>query len=194
MIRIQRASPGWVGGARALVVAVAVVSSACEGGGPMDAVTDLASDPAVWHADADKVASALPQSVTSFKAADPAAPFNTSYRTGPVFGASRTYQDGPRELVVRVAAGNIRERATALARGHAAPGTTFTTRQATVHGEPAAVHWDAVGKTAEVVFVLRRRYVVVAHLTLARGDDEAVQLAEAMDVGPIQGLELSGLR
>lgn len=160
----------------------------------MDAVVDLGTDPAVWHADADKVASVLPQAVTSFKPSDPPDPFNTSYRTGPVFGASRTYHDGPRELVIRVEAGNVRARAAELARGHAAPGTTFTSRQATVHGETAAVHWDAGGKVAEVVFVLRRRYVVFAHLTLARGDDEAVQLAEAMDVGPIESLELPGLR
>jgi hypothetical protein len=190
MIGIQRAAAF----SRTVVVVVATCAVACDGTGPIDAVTDLALDAGVWRDDADKVAGVLPQVVTSFKASDAPAPFHTSYRTGPVFGASRTYHDGARELIVRVEAGNIRERAASLARGHANPGTTFVTREASVHGEPAAVHWDAVGKTAEVVFVLRRRYVVQLHVVLARGDDEAVQLAEAMDVGPIQSLDLPGLR
>jgi hypothetical protein len=175
-------------------VIAATACAACEGNGPMDAVIDLGTDSAVWSADAEQVGAALPQSVASFKASDAPSPFHTSYRTGPVFGASRTYHDGPRELVVRVEAGNIRERAAALARGHANPGTTFATREASVHEERASVHWDATGKAAEVVLVLRRRYVLDLHLTLASSDDEAVQLAGAMDVQPIRALALAGLR
>jgi hypothetical protein len=168
--------------------------AACDGHGPLDTVADTAMDAAVWHEDAVKILAALPKVVAGFKPSEAAAPFNTSYRTGPVFGASCTYGDGPRGLVVRIESGNIRDRYAALAKGHANPGEAFVTREVTVHGLPAVVHWNSLGKTADVVYVLQRRFIVELHLVPARSDDDIVQLAEAMDVGPLMALGLDGTK
>lgn len=179
------------------VAAVAVACAAlaaCDGDGPLDTVIDTGADPAVWHEDAAKVLDVLPKLVTSFKPSEAAAPFNTSYRTGPVFGASCTYADGPRQLVVRVESGNIRDRFATLARGHANTGESFVTHDATVHGQRATVHWNGPGQTADVVYVLQRRFIVELRLVPARSDDEVVQLAEAMDVAPLTALALAGVK
>ncbi len=168
--------------------------SACDSDGPLDSVIDTRADPAVWHDDAAKVLDVLPKVVTSFKPSEAAAEFNTSYRTGPVFGASCTYADGPRQLVVRVESGNIRERFATLARGHANTGESFVTHDATVHGQKATVHWNGPGQTADVVYVLQRRFIVELRLVPARSDDEVVQLADAMDVAPLTALVLAGLK
>lgn len=179
----------------ATVAAVALAAlSACDGDGPLDSVIDTGADPAVWHEDAAKVLGALPKVVTSFKPSEAAAPFNTSYRAGPVFGASCTYADGPRQLVVRVESGNIRDRFATLARGHANAGESFVTHEATVHGQKATVHWNGPGQTADVVYVLQRRFIVELRLVPTRSDDEVVQLAEAMDVAPLTALVLAGLK
>jgi hypothetical protein len=180
----------------ALSVAVtpALFACACDGDGPLDSVIDTAADPAVWHDDAAKILDVLPKGVTSFKPSEAAAPFNTSYRTGPVFGASCTYADGPRQLVVRVESGNIRERFATLAKGHANAGESFVTREVTVHGQKAMVHWNGLGRTADVVYVLQRRFIVELRLVPARSDDDVVQLAEAMDVAPLTALVLAGMK
>jgi hypothetical protein len=177
-----------------LALLLPLLAIACDRDGPLDTVADTATDAAVWHEDAMKILAVLPKVVAGFKPTEAAAPFNTSYRTGPVFGASCTYGDGPRGLVVRVESGNIRERYASLAKGHANPGESFVTREATVHGLPAVVHWNGIGKTADVVYVLQRRFIVEMHLVPTRSDDELVQLAEAMDVAPLTGLTLDGVK
>lgn len=180
---------------RALVFAAtcAAFAAACDRDGAIDTITDTSLDPAVWRADGQKVSGALPRVVTSFKPSEGADAFATSYRTGPVFGGSCTYADGARQLVVRVESGNIRERAATLAKGHANPGESFVTRDATVHGKHATVHWNGIGKTAEVIFVLQRRLLVQLVLVPAKGDEEIVQLAESMDVGPLEALVFDGV-
>jgi hypothetical protein len=167
---------------------------ACDNDGPLDNVADVTLDAAVWQSDATKILAVLPQVVASFKPSEAAAPFTTTYRTGPVFGASATYADGPRQLVVRVESGNIRERAATLAKGHANRGEAFVTTEVTVHGQKASVHWNGVGKTADVVYVLQRRFIVELRVVPAISDDEIVHLAEAMDIGPLQTLSLEGLK
>jgi hypothetical protein len=179
----------------ALSVALApALVCACDSDGPLDSVIDTTANPSVWHDDAAKILDVLPKVVTSFKPSDAATPFNTSYRTGPVFGASCTYADGPRQLVVRVESGNIRERFATLAKGHANAGESFVTREATVHGQKATVHWNGLGLTADVVYVLQRRFIVELRLVPARSDDDVVQLAEAMDVAPLTALVLAGMK
>jgi hypothetical protein len=177
----------------ALAAALATLGG-CDRDGPLDTVADSTLDAAVWHDDAMKMLAVLPRVVTSFKPTEGAAPFNTSYRSGPVFGASCTYADGPRQLVVRFEGGNIRERFATLAQGHANAGEAFVTRDATVKGEKATVHWNGPGQTADVVYVLQRRFLVELRLVPARSDDEVVQLAEAMDVAPLGALALVGVK
>jgi hypothetical protein len=168
--------------------------AACDRDGPLDTIADLTTDAAVWHEDASKILAALPKVVASFKPIEGAAPFSTSFRTGPVFGASCTYGDAARQLVVRVESGNIRERFDALAKGHANAGEAFVTREATVRGQKAVVHWNGLGQTADLVYVLQRRFIVELRVVPARGDDEVVQLAEAMDVAPLMALALDGVK
>lgn len=175
-------------------LAAALGLAGCDHDSPLDTVVDSAQDAAVWHDDAMKILAALPRVVASFKPSEAAAPFTTSYRTGPVFGASATYAaDGGRQLVIRVESGNIRDRAATLAKGHANPGEAFASSEVTVHGQKAALHWNSLGRTADVVYVLQRRFVVELRVVPAQSDDEVVQLAEAMDVGPLQGLVLEGV-
>jgi hypothetical protein len=178
----------------ALSVVPVTLLVACDTEGPLDTVADTSADAALWHDDATKMVAALPGVVASFKPSEAAAPFNTSYRTGPVFGASCTYAEGSRQLVVRVESGNIRERFATLARGHANAGESFVTRDATVHGHKAIVHWNAPGQTADLVYVLQRRFIVELRLVPARTDDEIVGLAEAMDVNPLTTLVLAGVK
>jgi hypothetical protein len=176
----------------ALILSLAL--PACDRDGPLDTVADTQADPALWHEDAARILAALPKVITSFQPSEAAAPFNTSYRTGPVFGASCTYAEGSRQLVVRVESGNIRERFATLARGHANAGESFVTREATVRGQKAVVHWNGPGRTADVVYVLQRRFIVELRLVPARSDDEVVQLAEAMDVTPLTAVVLAGVK
>ena len=177
----------------ALLFAAVVALASCDSDGAIDTISDTSLDPAIWRADGQKVSGALPRVVASFKPSEGADAFATSYRTGPVFGGSCAYADGARQLVVRVESGNIRERAAALAKGRANPGESFITRDATVHGKHATVHWNGIGKTADVVFVLQRRLLVQLVLVPAKGEDEAVQLAESMDVGPLEALVFDGV-
>jgi hypothetical protein len=183
---------------RALLFAFAAtcaarLACACDSDGAIDTISDASVDPAVWRADGQKISSALPRVVASFKPSEGADAFATSYRTGPVFGGSCTYADGARQLVVRVESGNIRARAATLAKGHANPGESFVTHDATVHGGRATVHWNGIGKTAEVVFLLQRRLLVQMVLVPAKGEEEIVQLAESMDVAPLQALAFDGV-
>jgi len=171
-----------------------VGASGCDDDGAIDSVTDMSLDPGVWKGDSLKVSGALPQAVGTFKPNEAVNTYASSYRTGPVFGAGCTYADGPRQLVVRVEGGNIRERAATLAKGHANPGESFVTRKVTVHGHPATLHWNGVGKTGDVVFVLKRRLVVQLQLVPASSDDEVVRLADAMDVAPLEALVLDGIK
>jgi hypothetical protein len=173
---------------------VSIALAACDRDGPLDTVADLNTDAAVWHDDAAKVLAALPKVLASFKPVEGAAPFSTSYRTGPVFGASCTYGDGSRQLVVRVESGNIRDRFDTLAKGHANTGEAFVTHEATVRGQKAIVHWNGLGQTADLVYVLQRRFIVELRVVPSRGDDEVVQLAEAMDVAPLMALALDGVK
>ena len=180
---------------RAAVVsaALALALAGCDRDGAVDAVTDPGLDSAVWRQDGVKLSAALPQSVGTFKPSDPVNSYATSYRTGPVVGASCTYADGRRQLVVRVESGNIRERAATLANGRANPGESFVSRPVTVRGHAATLHWNETGKTGDVVYVLQRRYVVQLQLVPARSGDEVVQLASAMDVAPLEALVLDGI-
>jgi hypothetical protein len=175
-------------------MACAVCTVACESDGPLDTIADTTLDPGVWRADGQKILGALPRVVASFKPAEAADAYSTSYRTGPVFGASCTYADGARQLVLRVESGNIRERAATLAKGHANPGESFVTHDATVHGARATVHWNGIGKTADVVFVLQRRLLVQVVLVPAKGEEELLQLAESMDIGPLEALAFDGVK
>jgi len=178
---------------RALLFAAAALLAGCDSDGAIDTIADTRADPAVWRADGQKISGALPRVVASFKPSEGADAFFTSYRTGPVFGGSCDYADGARQLVVRVESGNIRERAATLAKGRANPGESFVTLDATVHGSRAKVHWNGLGKTADVVFVLQRRLLVQLVLVPARSQDEIVQLAESMDVAPLQALVFDGV-
>jgi len=168
---------------------------ACDRETPLDTVVDTAVDPAVWHADAQKIAAVLPPRVGTFVPSEGADPFTTSYGSGPVFGASCAYADGARQLTVRVESGNIRSRATtALApRAGATSDTKSVTRAATVHGRPATQRWDAIGRLGEVTFLVARRYLVHLRLVPAASDAEALALAESIDLGPLEALALDGV-
>jgi hypothetical protein len=179
--------------AAALVLACAC-ASACERDGADDTVTDLGLPASVWNGDAAKIQAVLPKAVTTFKPSEAAMPFTTSYRTGPVFGASCAYADGSRGLVIRVEGGNLRERYATLAKGHANAGESFVTRETLVHGQKAVVHWNATGRTADVVYALNHKLVVELRLVPAQSDEDVVQLADAMDVGPLSALALDGVK
>ena len=176
-----------------LRVGLALALVACDKSAAIDTVADAGLPAAVWHADADRVALALPKRVGAFLPSEAAEPFSTSYATGPVFGASCTYADGPRQLTVRIETGNVKARAAAaldLRSGAKGPRTPHET---TVHGRPAVARWDASARAAEVTFVLSRRYLVDVRLVPASGDGEATALAEAVDLAPLESLSLDGL-
>lgn len=175
-----------------LLFASVGVLVACTGDGPLDTVSDTALDPSIWKADGEKVAASLPRAVGDFKAPKDAVPFWTSYGSGPVFGADATYAEGPRELVVHVESGNIRQRAATAEHGHANPGESFTTTEVTVQGKRATLHWNGIGKTGDVVFVVDRRFLVQMHLMPSKSSDEIVHLAEAFDVASMRALVLEG--
>ena len=165
---------------------------ACTGDGPLDTVSNTTLDSSVWRADSQKIAAALPHAVGDFKAPKDPDPFWTSYGSGPVFGADATYAQGSREVVVHVESGNIRQRVANAEHGHANPGESFTTSEVTAHGKRATLHWNSVGKTGDVVFVVDRRFLVQMRLMPSKSADEIVSLAEAFDVSQLPGLALEG--
>jgi hypothetical protein len=180
---------------RTSVVALllAAASVACASDSPLDTIANTSLDPAVWRGDGDKVLAVLPLVVGTFKPSEAASAFATSFGTGPVFGAECTYADGPRQLVLRIESGNIRERASKAEVGHANKGESFTTREVMVHGKRAVLHWNAIGKTGDVVFVVDRRLLFQLRLVPARSDDEVVQLANAIDTAPFVRLVFEGV-
>jgi hypothetical protein len=181
------------GGVRAVFLfAFLGALAACTGDGPLDTVSDTTLDSSVWRADGQKVAAALPHAVGDFKASKDPAPFWTSYGSGPVFGADATYAQGSREVVVHVESGNIRQRVTSAEQGHANPGESFTTSQVSVHGKRATLHWNGIGKTGDVVFVVDRRFLVQMRLMPSKSADEIVSLAETFDVAQLPALALEG--
>lgn len=178
---------------RAVVLfALTFAAVACTGEGPLDTVTDTALDASVWRADGEKIAASLPRAVGDFRASRDPAAFWTSYGSGPVFGADATYAQGSREVVVHVESGNIRQRAAAAEHGHANPGESFTTSEVTVHGKRAVLHWNGIGKTGDVVFVVDRRFLVQMRLMPSNASDEIVRLADAFDVASMRALVLDG--
>lgn len=178
----------------AALLASAVLTLGCSRSGAVDTVSDVTLDAAVWREDGDRILGALPKVLASFKPSEAASSFSTSYSTGPVFGAACTYADGPRQLVLRIESGNIRERAAARMKGTTTPGESFVTREVTVHGQKGAVHWSGVGRSADVVFVVQQRFLVELRLVPAATQDEAVQLAEGMNLGPLEALTLAGVQ
>jgi len=181
--------------ARLALVAVAILSGACDSETPLDTVADTSLDAAVWRADSRKIAGVLPGRVASFAPSEGADPFFTSYGAGPVFGASCAYADGNRQLIVRVESGNIRSRATAALdpRGEAGTDARFATRPARVHGRPALNRWSEGGRVGEVTFLVARRYLVEVRVVPASNDSEAISLAESIDVTLLEGLTLEGV-
>jgi hypothetical protein len=178
---------------RAVVLfALLVAPAACTGDGPLDTVSDTTLDSSVWRGDGQKIAAALPRAVGDYKAPKDPEPFWTSYGSGPVFGADATYAQGSREVVVHVESGNIRQRVAGAEHGHANPGESFTTSEVTVHGKRATLHWNGVGKTGDVVFVVDRRFLVQMRLMPSKSADEIVSLAESFDVAPLRALVLEG--
>jgi hypothetical protein len=177
---------------RAVLIAGLVTVAACDKDGALDTVADSGLPSAVWRADAERIATALPKRVRSFAPSEAAEPFSTSYATGPVFGASCTYADGRRQLTVRIETGNVKVRAAAAldVRAEAGPAPY----EATVHGRPAVVRWDPSAHTGRVTFVLARRYLVDVRLDPAAAQAEAVSVAEALDLAPIEALVLDGTR
>jgi hypothetical protein len=164
---------------------------ACDRDGALDTVVDSGLPPAVWHADAERVVSALPKRVGSFAPIEGAEPFSTSYATGPVFGAGCTYADGPRQLTLRIETGNVKARAAAAFEGRA--GAKPAPHEVTVHGRPAAARWDAIARAAEVTFLVARRYLVQVRLVPAASEAEVLAMAEAFDVAPLEALVLDGV-
>jgi hypothetical protein len=181
--------------ARGVLVAVALLSDACDSDTPLDTVADTSLDAAVWRADSQKIAATLPARVASFAPSEGADPFYTSYSAGPVFGASCAYADGDRQLIVRIESGNIRSRATAALdlRGEAGTDGRFVSREVKVHGHPALQRWSAGGRVGEVTFVVARRYLVEVRLVPAANDSEALSLAESMSMASLASLTLDGV-
>jgi hypothetical protein len=62
-----------------------------------------------------------------------------------------------------------------------------------VHGKRAVLHWNALGKTGDVVFVVQRRILLQLRLVPALTDDEVVKLADALDLAPFEGLVFDGV-
>jgi hypothetical protein len=174
---------------------VAVLTGACDADTPLDTIADTSLDGAVWRADSRKIAAVLPGRVASFVPSEGADPFYTSYGAGPVFGASCAYADGDRQLIVRIESGNIRSRATAALdpRGEAGTDAKFASHPGKVRGRPALQRWSAGGRVGEVTFLVARRYLVEVRVVPAANESEAVSLAEAIDLAPLEGLTLDGV-
>ena len=177
------------------LVAAAVLSGACDTDTPLDTVADTSLAAAVWRADSLKIAAILPARVVSFAPSEGADPFYTSYGHGPVFGASCAYADGDRQLIVRIESGNIRSRAMAALDpgGEAGTDARFASRPVKVHGRPALQRWSAGGRVGEVTFLVARRYLVEVRVVPAAKESEALSLAEAIDVTPLEALTLDGV-
>jgi hypothetical protein len=177
-----------------LLPALAALLLACDRETPLDTVADTTLDPAVWRADAAKISAALPPRVAAFAPTEGADPFYTSYGTGPVFGSSCAYADGPRQLVVRIESGNIRARATAaLDPRNAGADGTFVARPVNVRGHPAVQRWSAGGRASEVTFLVARRYLVQVRVVPATDDSEAASLAASIDTAALEALTLEGV-
>jgi len=187
--------------ARVSALLLLLLTPACDRDGALDTVADPRADPAVWQADADKVAGALPKRVGAFAPAEGADPFHTSYATGPVFGASCVYADGARQLAVRIESGNVKARAGVALRAHPASSASsaysadpkVVSHEASVHGHAAVVRWQPTAKIGEVSFVVARRFLVQVRLVPAASEDEAVATAEAVDLSGFDGLSLQGV-
>ncbi|HEY3816342.1 MAG TPA: hypothetical protein VGL81_04180 [Polyangiaceae bacterium] len=178
-----------------LTVGLAVLSTGCDDATPLDTVADTSLDPGVWRADSRKIAAVLPARVGSFVPLEGADPFYTSYGAGPVFGASCTYAEGDRQVIVRVESGNIRARARAALDpgGEAGTDPKFQSHAAKVQGRPALQRWSDAGRASEVSFLVARRYLVQVRVVPATSDSEASTLAEAIDVKPLESLALDGV-
>lgn len=175
-----------------LLAVLGATTAACTGDGPIDTVSDTRLDPSVWRADAQKIVAALPRAVGDYKVSKDPDPFWTSYGSGPVFGADATYARGSTEMTVHVETGNIRQRVGEAEHGRANPGESFATSQVTVHGKRAVLHWNSIGRTGDVVFVVDRRFMVQMRLMPSKSANDVVGLAEAFDVAPLQSLSLEG--
>jgi hypothetical protein len=177
------------------LVALALALAACDRDGPLDTVSDSTLDAAVWRGDGQKISAAMPHAVGAFVPVEGVDAFSTSYSTGPVFGASCTYGDGARQLTVRVESGNIRVHAASLDTrpGVVASDSGFVTRQAVVHGRPAALRWSEKARTGEVTFLVQRRFLVEVRVSPATSADEAVSLASSIDLAPLESLVLDGV-
>jgi hypothetical protein len=177
-----------------VTLGVALALAACDRESPLDTVADPTADAGIWRADAERIAGALPRRVASFVPTEGVDPFYTSYGTGPVFGASCAYADGDRQIVVRVESGNIRSRArAALDLPIAASDSAFVAHQAKVRAYPAVQRWSSGGRVGEVTFLVARRYLVRVRLVPATNESEVRNLAETIDLGPLEGLALDGV-
>jgi hypothetical protein len=166
-----------------------IALTACDRNGPVDSVEDTAADARVWLDDARKISATLPARIGAFDVSDAAAPFFTSYSTGPVFGSSCTYAHDGRQLVVRIESGNIRSRAASAFDA----GTGGGARAGTVHGYPALIRWGDISRVGEVTLLVARRYLVDVRLVPANGDAEVIRLAESLDTGALEALVLEGV-
>ena len=166
----------------------------CGRQGALDTVADSNADPRVWQDDAQRIAGALPRAIGPFTPREAADPFWTSYRTGPVFGVSGVYASAGRQLLVRVETGNIAARAAAALDPKAAIDGRPAGRETTVKGTPALVRWSDKGRESEVTFIVARRYLVQLRLVPATNEGETVGLAEGLDLGPLEGLALDGVK
>jgi hypothetical protein len=182
---------------RTVPLALLALLAACGRPGALDTVADTSADPTVWRGDAQKIASVLPTKIGAFAPSEAADPFWTSYRTGPVFGASCVYAEAGRQLTVRVETGNIAARAATALDPKPGPDdrpTGSEVREVTVKGAPGVSRWDERGRTGEVTFVVARRYLVQLRLVPGATAGETMALAEGIDVGPLAALALDGVR
>jgi hypothetical protein len=159
----------------------------------LDTVADTSADPAVWHRDADTIAGALPRTIGTFAPREAVDPFVTSYRTGPVFGATCVYADGGRQVLLRIESGNIAARSVAALDPRATEGRAAG-RAITVKGLPAVTHWFGDGRESEVTFLVARRYIVQLKVVPAVSPGDAPSLAEGLDVSALQALALEGVK
>jgi hypothetical protein len=167
---------------------------ACGRPSGLDTVVDTSADPGVWRADAQKIGGVLPKAVGAFTPSEAVDPFSTSYRAGPVFGASCVYASGGRQLMVRVETGNIAARSVAALTSKPEADGWSPSRESTVKGAPALVRWSEKGREGEVTFLVDRRYLLQLRLVPAANEGETVTLAEAFDVGPLASLVLDGVK
>ena len=179
---------------RRIALFAVVVACACGRETGLDTVVDSSADPAIWRRDAEKIAGALPHAIGAFAPREAVDPFATSYRTGPVFGASCVYADGGKQLLVRVESGNIAARSVAALDPGTPSGAKAAGRQLTVKGSPAVARWDEDGRESEITFLVSRRFIVQLRVVPAAGAGEAPLLAEAFDEGALKALSLEGVR